>query len=75
MTVLIGGPFDGAPATQGDPAVPAIWPTWIDGCIYYRPNPVAGRPRYIRAAAGRYVFDDLSDEYESCGHARWTVTA
>ena len=62
MTVLIGGPFDGAQATLGDPVVAAIWPAWICGQVFYRTYAVAGRPRYDRLGDGCYVFAGLNVE-------------
>jgi hypothetical protein len=62
MTVLIGGPFDGAPSLCGEPVAPSIWPAWICGSIFYRTYAVAGRPRYDRLGEGCYVFAGLNAE-------------
>lgn len=58
---MIGGPFDGATSTAGDPGVPSIWPRWgDDGTVWFRPRPVPGRPRYDRASGPAYVFAGLA---------------
>lgn len=62
QTRMIGGPFDGAVGTNGDPGVPSIWPRWReDGSIAYRPYPMSGRPRYDRTEAAVYVFAGALD--------------
>jgi hypothetical protein len=63
QAVLIGGPYDGALGTNGDPGAPVIWVGQrSNGSLAYRFEWEPGRVRYDRVGEARYLYGEGNGE-------------
>lgn len=72
---LVGGPFDGAPSSLGDPGVPVLWLRMLNGELRWLGHKTPGRVRYCRAGEGLYVYDPNEDGNVGELWAREVMTA